>query len=147
MIKKKTIEWYKIEDTEIDNTDELDNNEENQSLTDTYFGEMDVGHPIKGFIYYPTSIGLGGSKIIDWLYPRLDKWEMHANFRITEDMIKNIDKNGEGVEAIMPLTPYRCMVAIGKMFYPEDVQLSVKNAINSILEEDGSIASEIAGEQ
>lgn len=111
----KKIEWEKIDDEEDVPPMTEDEREENnnQMLIFPMMNQQRIGGPL-----------------IDWLYPRLNKYELHTNFKITKNILQRI-KNTDGIEAITVLSPYRLLVAIGKLFEDETVQVAVKRSISN----------------
>ena len=55
-------------------------------------------------------------------------WIGHANFEITEDISKTIEKV-EGVETLEVYTRYRFRIGIGKLFKDSEVMVSIQDAV------------------
>jgi len=116
-LKDIKMEWVKVNDFE---DEEIEAQEGEEELPQQ--GGMFL---MPSFQMKPTPIQ---GRMIDWLYDRLNKYELHINLKIYStlfDLIKECD----GVEGICQLTPYRILVAFGRMFDDERVQVEIKRAI------------------
>lgn len=55
-------------------------------------------------------------------------WNLHTNFWIDEDVQKLID-NFPGTEVLDVFTPYRCRIAIGRLFDEDDYKEGLETAL------------------
>jgi len=109
------MEWVKVDDFDDPPMDSESDEE-----------EMPMHPGI--FVMPPMRVTPIQGRMIDWLYDRLNKYELHTNLKIYSTLFDSL-KECDGVEGICQLTPYRILIAFGRMFEDEHVQVAIKRAI------------------
>lgn len=57
-----------------------------------------------------------------------DLWVMDVNFKLTEQLCEQI-AHFDGIEVFNPVSPYKAVVGIGKLFHPTEVKVSLEHAL------------------
>lgn len=121
---KKKIVW---ESYHIDEMEENPSRVEDRFDDDDDDGVGDIsGHSIEKILSTP----FGLYKVDDKSNP-MRQFELrigHSNFDITEEIFDTIEEI-EGVEAIISISRYRFLIAVGKLFSFMNVRRDIENAI------------------
>jgi hypothetical protein len=63
-----------------------------------------------------------------YLDSRFNFWVMHLAFKLTEEYVEIIN-HAHGIETLCIQTPYRCRIAIAKIFEEDDVKKSLEDKL------------------
>lgn len=109
---------------------------------------------VKEFFNQAPTITLtpfGPYKIDDSMHPFKDFkfWMGHTNFKLTEEMFDILDEDIVGIEVLMPVSPLRFLVGIGKLFEVKDVMCEIEEKLcgTSIDDKINSIKNKVIEEK
>ena len=57
-------------------------------------------------------------------------WMMHTNFNLSQKVIDIISET-PGIELVKPLSRYRCLIGLGRLFKFRDIRLNIENSLNA----------------
>lgn len=125
--KRRNIIWepYFIDDFEIDD-DEI---EVIDDLEDEDNHVAEIASKIKNLPKIMVT-PFGPYRVDDSSNPlrRFDFWIAHTNFKITEQIFHTLN-NMDGVEVMIVTTPYRFIIACGKLFNFSDVRVNIEREL------------------
>lgn len=99
-------------------------NQVNEGLSEEEL-EMDLDEELQVSELVMTPFGLSSIQNLD---NPMNKFNFHVgftDFKITQGHKASLDKNIDGLEGLLILSPYRMLIAVGQMFKTEDVKLQI----------------------